>query len=158
MGLEKAGYYEADRTPGLCLHKWHPIQFFLIMDYFGIEYVGKQYTLHLLKLLEQHYDVTSDWEGNKFSGIDLEWDYTEQQSKITCRISMNGYIDKFLIKYGHPRPRRPQLSQHKHREVTYGAKEQLTPKENTIPALENEGTKPIQGIVGALFVLCNSSG
>ena len=63
---------------------------------------------------------------------------------------MNGYIDKFLIKYGHPRPLKPQLSPHKHREVTYGAKEQLTPEKYTSLALDNEGTKHIQGIVGAL--------
>ena len=64
---------------------------------------------------------------------------------------MNGYIYKLFIKYGHPRPRKPQLSPHKHREVTYGSKEQLPPEEDTSPVIFNEGTKCIQGIVGALL-------
>ena len=149
--LEKAGYYEAARTPGLWRHKWRPIQFFLILDDFGIIYVGKKHALHLLKILEQHYKITSNWEGSKFAEIELEWNYTEQNSNRTCRISMNGYIEKLLIKYGNPRPRKPQLSPHKHREVTYGSKEQLTAEEDTSPALDNEGTKLTQGIVGALL-------
>ena len=39
--LEQAGYYEAATTPGLWSHKWIPIQFVLLVDNFGIEYVGK---------------------------------------------------------------------------------------------------------------------
>ena len=121
------------------------------MDDFGIEYVGKQHTLHLLKILEQHYKITADLEGKKFAGIDLEWKYTEQHSKRNCHISMNGYIDKLLIKYRHPRPRKPKLSPHNHREVTYWSKEKLNPDEDTSPALDNEGTKRIQDIVGELL-------
>ena len=33
------------------------------MDDFGIEYVGKEHALHLLKTLEQNYEITTDWEG-----------------------------------------------------------------------------------------------
>ena len=35
--------------------------------------------------------------------------------------------------------------------MTYGAKEQLTPEEDTSPSLDNKGTKGIQGIVGELL-------
>jgi hypothetical protein len=38
--LEAEGFYEAATTPGLWCHKWRPIQFYLIVDNFGIEYVG----------------------------------------------------------------------------------------------------------------------
>ena len=34
--LEKDDYYEAATTPGLWYHKWHPIQFVLLVDNFGI--------------------------------------------------------------------------------------------------------------------------
>ena len=37
--LEKAGYYDTATTPGLWCHKWLPIQFVLLVDNFGIEYV-----------------------------------------------------------------------------------------------------------------------
>ena len=64
---------------------------------------------------------------------------------------MDGYIAKFLLKYGHPSPKKPQLSPHKHREVIYGAKEQLAPEDDTTPPLDSQGTKRVQVIVGALL-------
>ena len=59
--LEKAGYYEAATTPGLWRHKWRPVQFILLVDDFGIKYVGKEHALHLLKNLELNYEITIDW-------------------------------------------------------------------------------------------------
>ena len=100
--LEKAGYYEAATKSGLWSHKWRPIQFVLIVDDFGIEYVRKQHALHLLKILEKNHKIKTNWEGGKFAGIDLAWDYNDQHNNRTCRISMNGYIEKVLLKYGHP--------------------------------------------------------
>ena len=61
--LEKAGYYEAATNPGLWPHTWQPIQFVLIVDDFGIGYVGKQHAQHLQKFLEDHYTITMEWEG-----------------------------------------------------------------------------------------------
>ena len=45
----------------------------LLVDNFGIEYVGKEHALHLLKTLEKNYEITTDWEGKKFAGINLSW-------------------------------------------------------------------------------------
>ena len=45
------------------------------MDDFGIKYVGKEHALHLLKNIEINYEITTYWEGGKFAGIDLTWDY-----------------------------------------------------------------------------------
>ena len=64
---------------------------------------------------------------------------------------MKVYIEKVLLNYGHPIPKKPQLSPHKHREVIYGAKEQLAPEDDTTPPLDSQGTKRVQGIVGALL-------
>ena len=49
--LEKEGYYKSSTTTGLWQHKWRPIQFFLIVDDFGIEYVG----------IRMHYIYTRSW-------------------------------------------------------------------------------------------------
>ena len=46
-------------------------------------------------------------------------------------------------------PTKPQLSPHKHREIHYGAKVQLTHKEDIIPKLDKAGILRIQSIVGA---------
>ena len=120
--LEKVGYYEAATTPGLWSHKWRLIQFVLLVDEFGIEYVGKEHALHLLKTLEQNYEITRDWEGAKFSGINLAWDHNVRHANRTCRISMDVYIARVLLKYGHPSPNKPQISLHKHREAMYGTR------------------------------------
>ena len=56
-----------------------------------------------------------------------------------------------LLKYGHPFPKKPQLSPHKHREISYGAKEQLAPEDDTSPSLGHQGTKRVQDIVSALL-------
>ena len=64
---------------------------------------------------------------------------------------MDGYIDRVLIKYNHTRPTKPQLSPHCHREIVYGDKEQLTPADNTSPALDAAGIKRVQAIMGALL-------
>ena len=50
--LGKANYYEAATTPGLWKHKWRPIQFFLIVDDFGVEYVGEKNAHHLENMLK----------------------------------------------------------------------------------------------------------
>ena len=76
--LNKAGYYEAATTMGLWRHKWRLIMFVLIVDDFGIEYDGDQHVQHLQKVLQEHYEITTDWEGEKFAGINIEWNYAKK--------------------------------------------------------------------------------
>ena len=64
---------------------------------------------------------------------------------------MDGYINKLLIKYNHTRPTKPQLSPHRRREIVFGAKEQLTPADDTSPALDAAVIKRVQAIVIALL-------
>ena len=145
--LAEHGYYQCTLTPGLWRHKWRPISFVLIVDDFGIKYVGKRHAQHLLAALQSHYNVTTDWTGAKFAGIDIAWDYAAQQ----CRITMNGYIKDLLTKYNHPHPKKPQHSPHAHIPIVYGAKEQLLPDIDTSPPLDAAGVKRIQGIIGSLL-------
>ena len=70
--LEKEGYYEARTTPCLWRHKWRQIQFCLVVDDFGVEYVGKQHADHLATILKKYHNTTEDWEGKKYAGIDLQ--------------------------------------------------------------------------------------
>ncbi|KAL7475945.1 hypothetical protein ACHAW6_001837 [Cyclotella cf. meneghiniana] len=87
--LDESGYYQLDITPGLWHNKWHPIMFTLIVDDFGIEYVGIRHAQHLRDIPKKHYDITENWEGNMYSGINFAWDYT----KHTCQLTMNDYIN-----------------------------------------------------------------
>ena len=45
--LEQAGYYEAATKPGLWSHKWRLIKFVLLVDDFGIKYVGRVLFPHI---------------------------------------------------------------------------------------------------------------
>ena len=145
--LHKHGYFQCATTPGLWRHKWRPILFVLIVDDFGIEYCDRRHADHLLTALEETYKVTTDWTGTKFAGMDLTWDYTNR----TCRLSMKGYINDVLTKYGHPTPAKPQHAPHRHREIVYGSKAQLEPEDDTSPRLPDEGIKRMQGIIGSLL-------
>jgi hypothetical protein len=113
--LNSAGYHEATTTPGLWRHKWRPIQFCLLVDDFGIKYMGEKHALHLKSTLQEHYSITEDWEGKKFAGIDLEWNYAPTHKARSCRLSMKNYIRDLLLKVGHAPPAKPQLLPHKHR-------------------------------------------
>ena len=109
MRLEDAHYYETAINPGLWRHKWRSIQFVLIVDDFGLEYVRKQDANHLASVLKNHHDISQDWEGKKFAGIDLGWNYATKHCDRTCRLSMKNYIRNLLVKLNHPIPSNPQL-------------------------------------------------
>ena len=145
--LQAFGYFQSDTTPGLWRHKWRPISFILIVDDFGIQFVEQRHADHLLHALQRYYTVTTDWTGTKFAGLDLAWDY----DKRTCRLSMQDYITNLLLKYNHPQPRKPQHSPHAHRDITYGAKEQLLPDPDKSAPLDDAGVKRVQGIIGSLL-------
>ena len=48
----KEGYIQSDKTPGFWLHKWRPISFTLIVDDFGVKYIGEEHANHLLAVLK----------------------------------------------------------------------------------------------------------
>ena len=63
----------------------------LIVDDFGVNYVGRKHAEHLASVLEKYHEISEVWEGNKFSGIDLIWDYSQKHSGRTCRLSIKIY-------------------------------------------------------------------
>jgi hypothetical protein len=74
-GLNKRGYRQSKLVPGLWSHKWRPVQFTLVVDDFGVKYVGKEHVLHLKQTLKENYKVTLEWDGRQYIGITLDWDY-----------------------------------------------------------------------------------
>ncbi len=49
--LQNHGYTQRETTPGLWSHKLRPIQFSLVVDDFGVKYVGKGNAEHLLNTI-----------------------------------------------------------------------------------------------------------
>ena len=134
--LNKKGYFEATTTPGLWKHQWRPIQFSLIVDYFGIEYVGERHIHHLQNFLKQHYEITEDWTGTKFGGINITWNYAQKHAERSCRLCIKDYIKELLLIFDYKEPHKPQLLPHKHREIMYGANPQMAHIEDTSPPLD----------------------
>ena len=60
--LNNAGCSEAATTPGQWKNTWRPIQFFYIVDDFGIEYLGGGHAHHLRQVLQEHYEISEDWK------------------------------------------------------------------------------------------------
>jgi hypothetical protein len=120
--LATKGYFLTRHTPGLWTHSHRPVQFSLVVDDFGVKYVGKQHANHLMNALRENYEVSEDWEGKLYCGITLNWDY----DKRTVDLSMPGYIDAVLHKFQHPPPKQPQDAPFKSNRPQYGQKVQLT--------------------------------
>jgi hypothetical protein len=101
--LAKFGYFELPHTPGLWKHTTKPVWFTLVVDDFGVKYIGRENLDHLMNALKEFYDVTIDYTGGLYCGVTLEWNY----DKRYVDISMPGYVKKQLLKYKHPEPKKP---------------------------------------------------
>jgi hypothetical protein len=145
--LELQGYYQCWHTPGLWRHKWRPILFSLVVDDFGVKYVGREHVDHLIASVEQHYFFSKDWEGQLYCGIHIQWDYEQR----TVDLSMPGYIAATLNKFQHQPPTRAQHAPYRWNAPVYGTNPQLTdPVDETAPLPPN-GIKRLQQITGMLL-------
>ena len=95
--LNKHGYVQSKLVPGLWKHNTRPIQFSLVVDDFGVKYVGREHAEHLKTVLEEHYKVTADWSGTRYAGIHLQWDYDNNK----VHLYMPGYIKRALKQFQH---------------------------------------------------------
>jgi hypothetical protein len=69
------GYHQCTHTPGLFKHSICPVIFSLVVDNFGVQYVGLENAQHLANIIATKYKMTTDWTGNLYVGITLHWDY-----------------------------------------------------------------------------------
>ena len=76
--------------------------------------MGGGHAHHLPQVLQEHYEISEDWEGKTFADIDLEWNYDPMYNYHTCHLSIQGYIEIILIRFFQKRPTKPQISPHKH--------------------------------------------
>ncbi len=65
-----------------------------------MKYVGKEHADHLIKCIKTNYELTKDWAGDLYCGMDLNWDYDAR----VLDISMPGYIKKIAAKIQTLRP------------------------------------------------------
>jgi hypothetical protein len=133
--LNKHGCRQSPITPGLWQHDYRPISFTLCVDDFGIKYVGREHAEHLASILSEHYKCSHNWDGQRYLGMTINWDYTEQ----AVHVSMLDYIPKALTRFQHPTPCIPQHQLYPHVKPSYGAKAQYTEDVDSSPPLDKQG-------------------
>ena len=133
--LEPAGYYEVAHTPGLLRHVTRLVQFSLVVDNFGVKYVGKENAEHLIQAIKAAgYEVTIDWEGELYCGISLRWNYEKRHLDI----SIPGYIEKLLARHKHVPPKHDQHSPYKASPKKYGLSAQEPVTEDTTDKINDK--------------------
>ena len=75
-------YFQSTLVPGLWKHRWSPVQFTLVVDNFGVKYVVEEHAQHLVDTIKGHYDIKTDWKGDKYIGVKLYWDYVKRDKSI----------------------------------------------------------------------------
>jgi hypothetical protein len=87
------------------------------VDDFPIKYTREEDALYLLDTLRNAgYRLKTDWDATKALGLSLLWDY----DKRTVQVSMPGYCEKALKRFGVVRSDRPVLSPAPFQAPVYG--------------------------------------
>jgi hypothetical protein len=141
------GYHQSQRMAGLFTHITRPIQFCLVVDDFGVKYTGKENAQHLIDTLSTNYKITTDWSGDTYLGLNLQWNYTDHHVDI----SMPNYVTKALQQFEHQTPTEPQHEPHPPKTIQYGAKVQFTDDPDTSPLIAPDRVKRLQQIVGTFL-------
>ena len=114
--------------------------FTLVVDDFGIKYIGQENAQHLIDALKDFYEVEIDWKGKLYCGISLDWHYDAKY----VNISMPNYVHKQLIRYKPDPPRRPQFSPYEPKPIHYGKRSDDILVEPDSPLLGQADKKYIQ--------------
>ncbi len=109
--------------------------------------MGKEHVGHLIQCIKKDYELTKDWTGDLYCGIQLVWDYNAQ----TLDISMSGYIKKVLQKYKHCVPSKPQHCPYSQSSKQYGRKAHEPLPVNISPKLPPKEIKEIQSVIGSIL-------
>jgi hypothetical protein len=150
--LQPHGYTPCKRTPGLWKHSTRPILFSLVVDDFGIKYVGREHADHLLQCLSKHYKVSTDWEGKRYCGITLDWNYPHEWVEL----SMPGYVKEALHCFQHPTPATRTDAPSHWTAPSYGRKVQLTQPADNTKKMTAEDIKRLQTVVGKFLFYCRA--
>ncbi len=97
QGLNEHRYSQSKLVPGLWKHVTRPISFTLVVDNFGVKYVGKEHVDHLMTVLQEQYQVKADWTGTRYIRIHMAWDYKKGQ----VHLYMPGHVQRGLNLFQH---------------------------------------------------------
>jgi hypothetical protein len=78
------GYRPIEHIHGLWKHKTHPVWFLLVVDDFGIKNIGRNNAEYLMASIKNKYDISSDWTGSAYCGLDLIGIISMEQLTYIC--------------------------------------------------------------------------
>jgi hypothetical protein len=119
--LAEDGYRSIQHTHGLWTHDTRPLSFSLVVDDFGVKYVGSEHAEHLMACIKKNNNISSNWNGSAYCGLTLDWDYKNR----TVDLYMPVYIKAALHKCQHAAPSHVQNTHH-----TRGIHLYMAPKHN----------------------------
>ncbi len=112
--------------------------------------MGEENAQHLLDTMQQFYKCSFDWDGKRYCGLAIKWDYNGQKFHLSMP---KNYLNKALAQFQHTPPRKRQDQPYPHVKPTYGTKKQFLQVEDNSPALDNAGKKFIQEVCGVFLYL-----
>jgi hypothetical protein len=145
--LNAQGYRQSTITPGFWRHDWRPISFTLCVDDFGVKYIGTEHAKHLLQTINAHYNTSHDWQGERYLGLTISWNYPQQ----LVHLSMPNYCNKAIQRFHHTKPHRPQDQPYPHSPRIYGLQSQLVADTDTSPPLNKQDKTFVQEVIGVLL-------
>ena len=112
-----------------------------------MKYVGKQNADHLVSVLQEHYAINIDWDGTRYIGLTLDWDYSHHK----VHLFMPGYIENALLRFAHEPLSKPQHQPHPSADKKYGETVQYAKALDNSPLLPPDGKTYIQQVLGVLM-------
>jgi hypothetical protein len=85
--LAKDGYQMTQHTHGLWTHDTRPISFSLVVDDFGVKYIGRENAEHLMECIKKNYNISSDWNGSAYRS--QSWEVRETMSLGYPKLMVN---------------------------------------------------------------------
>jgi hypothetical protein len=120
--------------------------FSLVVDDFGVRYTDQTSVDRLISTLQKKYKSTEDWEGKRYIGLTLDWDYTNR----TVDLSMPGYVERALQRFNHSAPNRNEDSPHDWTALKYGSRQQFVTHDES-PMLDVSDVKRVQEVLGTFL-------
>ena len=80
--MDPQGYYIVPLETGLWENKTRRTEFCLYVNDFGVKYFTKDDANHLLDSLLNPYKISTDWGGNNYLGLTIDWNYSKEYVDI----------------------------------------------------------------------------
>jgi hypothetical protein len=152
LHLAKHGYHPTTSNPCLFRHSSGHLSFTLVVDDFGVIFRDRASAEHLISALSELYVLTTDWSGSKYIGIDIDYNLSTK----TVNLSMPGYVEKALQRFGVIRNSHATHSPILFTPHQYGRVAQELPPEDTSPSLTQPEKSLIQQIIGVFLFYSRS--